>query len=79
MFRAPVGLGQEGEAGNGSVGFGPEFIFWLRRVAEEVTPVGVENVVELEHGHVAADAVAVRGDGAEVFQLRGAECRIEMI
>ncbi len=61
------------------MGFGPEFFFRLRRIAEQVTPVGVENVVELEHGHVAADAVAVGGDGAEVLQLRGAKAGMEMI
>ena len=74
LFGAPVGLGEENEVGNGGVGFGPEFFFGLRRVAEEVTPVGVEDVVELEHGHVAADAVAVGGDGAEVCSVarRGA-------
>ena len=44
-----------------------------------MTPAGVENFVELEHGHVAADAVAVVSDGAEVGELRGARGGMEMI
>src|ERR1700735_3532894 len=44
-----------------------------------MTPVVSENIVEKQHGHVAAHTVTVTGDGAEFGELRGARRRMEMI
>ena len=44
-----------------------------------MAPAVLENIVEQQHGHVAADAVAVAGDGAKFGELRGASGGMEMI
>ena len=51
----------------------------MRHVADERAPAFFENIVEEEHGHVAADAVAMSGDGTELGDLRGASPGMEMI
>ena len=54
-------------------------MFRWRRVAEERAPAIFENIAEQQHGHVAADAVAVAGDGAKFGELRGSSGGVEMI
>src|SRR3984957_19067457 len=78
-FGAPVGFGQKAQIRYSGYCFGPKFLRGRRRIAEEMAPTILENIVEQEHGHVAADAVTVAGDGAEFGELRGARSRIPMI
>ncbi len=45
----------------------------------EASPYLCEDIVEEKHCHVAANSVAVRGDGAQDIKLRGAQSGLEMI
>ena len=77
--RSPVGFGQQNQAGHGGVHVGPELRRRRRGIRQEAAPDPAENVPQVQHGHVAANAVAMAGDGAEIGHLRGPHLRAEMI
>lgn len=70
-FEVPVGFGEEEEVGVSFSelldGFGPELAFGWRGGGGEVAPGLEEYLVEEEHCHVAAEAVAMFGDGFQRF------------
>jgi hypothetical protein len=79
LAGSPVCLGQQNQLGDGCMRVGPELGRGRRCIAQEAAPDAAENVAQVQHGHVAANAVAMAGDGAEVRELRGAHLRAEMI
>ena len=79
FLRAPVRFREENQVWQRRMCFGPEFFLGRLRVAEQMTPDFRENVAELQHRHVAANAVAMSGDDAEPVDQRRAQSRIEVV
>lgn len=79
-FAVPVDFGEPDKFLRQSRdGFSPEFARRRFASGEERAPSTRENIVQDEHSHVAANAVAVLGDFAEFGDERGAGGRLEII
>ncbi len=70
-FEVPIGFGEEEEVGIGLAelvdGLVPELAFGRGRGGWEISPGLVEDLFKEQHGHVAAEAVAMFGDGFQRF------------
>lgn len=79
-FAVPIHFGEPDKlARKSDDGFGPEFARGRFASAKKRAPSVGEDVVQNEHGHIAADAVAMFCDFAEFSDERGARGRLEVI
>src|ERR1700722_13059290 len=76
---SPIAFGQQDQFGHGRVRFGPEFLPRSRPISQQPSPHVLENVGELEHGHVATDAVAMARDFAKHVDHRRAHRGLKII
>ncbi len=79
LFRAPVRFGQQHQARHSGARFGPEFLRGRFHATEQMLPDAGKYIVELQHGHITANAITVARDGSQVCKLRGAHRGTEMI
>ena len=57
----------------------PEFPFRRLGIADQVAPDARKNVIQLQHGHIAANAVAMPGNRAKVGNLSRAHLKVEVV
>src|ERR1700733_4802507 len=58
---------------------GPELLLRRGFTVQQMPPDFLEDVAQLEHGHIAAHAVAVVGNGSQFGKLRRAHLRRKMV
>src|SRR5580658_5734337 len=79
LLRTPIRFRQQHQVRHSGSRFGPEFPCGRLRSAEQTLPDAGKYIVELQHSHIAANAVTVARDDAQIRELRGTHLGTEMI
>src|SRR5580692_6885017 len=78
-LSAPVNFAEQDKVGCSSARLSPEFLRGRLCAAQERLPDSCKNVVQLQHGHITANAIAMARDGLQIRDLGRSHLRLEVI